>query len=120
MQRKSPDIAPGRDRCSDTTPVQSRLLRILGAGFGLAVILGATVGGEILRLPGSVAALLPSPSLFFLAWVLEQVDLALPGEVNAAGVPFVPTHHALVRGIGGNTVLRPAAACGHNPAADRG
>ena len=36
-------------------PVKGHLLRILGAGFGLAVILGATVGGEILRLPGAVA-----------------------------------------------------------------
>jgi APA family basic amino acid/polyamine antiporter len=56
--------------CSDTTPVKSHLLRILGAGFGLAVILGAAVGGEILRLPGAVAQLLPSPGLFFLAWAL--------------------------------------------------
>jgi APA family basic amino acid/polyamine antiporter len=46
---------------------------MLGAGFGLAVILGATVGGEILRLPGSVAALLPAPALFFLAWLLGGV-----------------------------------------------
>jgi len=50
--------------------VKSHLLRILGAGFGLAVILGAAVGGEILRLPGAVAQLLPSPGLFFLAWAL--------------------------------------------------
>ena len=48
--------------------MKSHLLRILGAGFGLAVILGAAVGGEILRLPGAVAQLLPSPGLFFLAW----------------------------------------------------
>ena len=35
--------------------------------------LGAAVGGEILRLPGAVALRLPSPGLFFLAWVLGGV-----------------------------------------------
>ena len=50
--------------------MKNSLLRILGAGFGLAVILGAAVGGEILRLPGAVAARLPSPALCWMAWAL--------------------------------------------------
>jgi APA family basic amino acid/polyamine antiporter len=48
----------------------SHLRRMLGAGFGLAVILGATVGGEILRLPGTVARTLPSAKAFLGVWVL--------------------------------------------------
>ena len=32
-----------------------RLLRILGVGFGIAVGVGATIGGGILRTPGEVA-----------------------------------------------------------------
>lgn len=48
--------------------MRGRLLRILGTGFGLAVILGATVGGEILRLPGGVAKLLPTLSGQLAAW----------------------------------------------------
>lgn len=37
------------------------------------MILGAAVGGEILRLPGAVAGLLPSPALCFMAWALGGV-----------------------------------------------
>lgn len=51
-------------------PAPGRLLRILGLGFGLAVIVGAAVGGEILRLPGPVAKAIPDPNLFLFAWVL--------------------------------------------------
>lgn len=46
------------------------LLRILGTGFGLAVVLGATVGGEILRLPGGVARELPQLRHQLWAWGL--------------------------------------------------
>ncbi|MGH9323360.1 MAG: hypothetical protein ACRD3V_26195, partial [Vicinamibacteria bacterium] len=42
---------------------QRPLLRILGLSFGLAVILGGTIGVGILRTPGSVAAALGSRSL---------------------------------------------------------
>ncbi len=48
--------------------MKGRLLRVLGAGFGLAVIVGATIGGEILKLPGAVAAALPSRGLYLAAW----------------------------------------------------
>lgn len=52
------------------TPPPGRLLRVLGLGFGLAVGVGATVGGEILRLPGAVARALPGPGPFLGAWLL--------------------------------------------------
>jgi len=40
------------------------LLKVFGAAFGLAIAVGATVGGGILSTPGDVAAALPSPWLF--------------------------------------------------------
>lgn len=43
---------------------------MLGAGFGLAIIVGNTIGAGILRSPGDIAALLPSIPLFFAAWLL--------------------------------------------------
>jgi basic amino acid/polyamine antiporter, APA family len=46
------------------------LLRILGLSFGLAVTVGNTIGGGILRTPGDIAALLPSPWLFIGIWVV--------------------------------------------------
>jgi APA family basic amino acid/polyamine antiporter len=46
------------------------LLRILGLTFGLAVILGGTIGVGILRTPGTVAAELRSPTGILLVWTL--------------------------------------------------
>jgi|HubBroStandDraft_4_1064222.scaffolds.fasta_scaffold31781_3 APA family basic amino acid/polyamine antiporter len=46
------------------------LLRILGVGFGIAVIVGNTVGSGILRTPGEIAAHLQSASLVIAVWVL--------------------------------------------------
>jgi APA family basic amino acid/polyamine antiporter len=46
-----------------------RLLRILGLGFGLAIIVGNTIGVGILRTPGDVAAQLPNPTLFLSVWI---------------------------------------------------
>src|SRR5258708_3738163 len=46
------------------------LLRILGVGFGLAVIVGSTLGIGILRTPGLVAAQLSSPAMILVVWLV--------------------------------------------------
>src|SRR5215831_16748262 len=46
------------------------LLRILGVTFGLAVILGNTIGAGILRTPGSIAQSLPVAWIYLGVWVL--------------------------------------------------
>ncbi len=46
------------------------LARILGLGFGVAVIFGGTVGVGILRLPGTIAGQLGNFWLILLAWIL--------------------------------------------------
>ncbi len=46
------------------------LLRILGLTFGLAVILGGTIGVGILRTPGTVAAQLGTKALILTVWTL--------------------------------------------------
>ncbi len=46
-----------------------RLLRVLGIAFGLAVIIGNTIGMGILRTPGEIAARLPSTPAFLGVWV---------------------------------------------------
>ncbi|HEX8163037.1 MAG TPA: APC family permease [Pyrinomonadaceae bacterium] len=46
-----------------------KLLRVLGVGFGLAVIVGNTIGAGILRAPGDVAKQLPHAWLFLAVWV---------------------------------------------------
>src|SRR2546423_8816307 len=48
---------------------KSRLLRILGITFGLAIAIGGTIGVGILRIPGLVAAELGSSGLIMLVWI---------------------------------------------------
>src|SRR5437867_5509164 len=48
----------------------SGLRRVLGLGFGLAVIVGSTLGIGILRTPGLVAAQLSSSSAILLVWLV--------------------------------------------------
>ena len=48
---------------------RGRLLQVLGVAFGVAVIIGNTIGSGILRTPGTVAGLLPSSGAFLLAWI---------------------------------------------------
>jgi APA family basic amino acid/polyamine antiporter len=65
----APQPSPAQD---SSPPARSRgsLLRVLGVGFGLAVIIGNTIGAGILRTPGEVAARLPNFWLFIGVWVL--------------------------------------------------
>jgi APA family basic amino acid/polyamine antiporter len=49
------------------------LMRVLGIGFGLAVIIGSTLGIGILRTPGLVARQLGSPGSILLVWLVGGV-----------------------------------------------
>ena len=59
------------------------LLRVLGVGFGLAVIIGNTIGAGIFKTPGTIAAQLPSPTPFLLVWVGGGI-YALLGAISLA------------------------------------
>src|SRR5437764_2099244 len=52
---------------------ETRLLRILGITFGLAIAIGGTIGIGILRIPGLVAAQLGSSGLIMLVWIAAGV-----------------------------------------------
>jgi basic amino acid/polyamine antiporter, APA family len=56
---------------------------VLGVGFGLAVIIGNTIGAGIFRAPGTIAEQLPNPWLFLGVWVLGGV-YALLGAISLA------------------------------------
>lgn len=69
-----------------TLPIETehgRLLRVLGVTFGLAVIIGNTIGAGILRTPGDVAAQLPDPRLFIGVWIIGGL-YALLGAISFA------------------------------------
>jgi basic amino acid/polyamine antiporter, APA family len=73
------------------------LLRILGLAFGIAVVVGETVGVGIMRIPGPVDAQLGAPALIFLVWLalglytlLAANTLAeLATAIPRAGGPYV-------------------------------
>ena len=56
---------------------------MLGVGFGLAVIIGNTIGAGIFRAPGQIAEQLPHPWIFLAIWVLGGV-YALLGAISLA------------------------------------
>jgi APA family basic amino acid/polyamine antiporter len=58
-------------------------LRVLGFGFGIAVIIGNTIGAGIFRTPGSIAEQLPHPLLFLAVWIFGGL-YALLGAVSLA------------------------------------
>ena len=59
------------------------LLRVLGVGFGLAVIIGNTIGAGIFRAPGTIAEQLPAPAPFLLVWLAGGL-YALLGAISLA------------------------------------
>src|SRR3954467_3233417 len=65
------------------TPSRGSLLRILGVGFGLAVIVGNTIGAGILRTPGEIAKYIPTSQMFLGVWVVGGL-YALLGSFSMA------------------------------------
>lgn len=53
----------------DAGQSRGHLLRVLGVGFGLAVIIGNTIGAGIFRTPGAVAIHLPNVWLYLGVWM---------------------------------------------------
>jgi basic amino acid/polyamine antiporter, APA family len=86
-----PTTGPRTSRAEGTTaatapaPAHGRhgLLRVLGVAFGLAVVIGNTIGMGILRTPGEVAAHLPSVPLFLGIWIAGGL-YALVGALSVA------------------------------------
>lgn len=84
-------------------PPSGRLLQVLGVAFGLAVLVGNTIGMGILRTPGEVAARVPSVPLFMAVWAAGAL-YALLGALTVAelsamrplsGGQFPLVHYAL-------------------------
>lgn len=88
-----PNAVP--NRASKTA--KGKLLRILGLGFGLAVVVGGTIGVSIFRLPGPVTALLHYPLLVLAIWLMGGIYTLLSANYTAelatmypnAGGPYV-------------------------------
>ena len=78
------------------------LLRILGIGFGLAVVVGGVVGQGIMRTPGIVAGAMPNEAWNLAAWTLGGLiiladacgTVELGASIPRAGGPYVFAHRA--------------------------
>jgi len=83
-------------------PARGHLLRLLGAGFGVAVGVGEMIGSGILRSPGIIAGSLHDAALILALWafgalhvllgvnIVSELGTALP----RAGGPYVYAHRA--------------------------
>jgi APA family basic amino acid/polyamine antiporter len=84
--------APGR-------PAHGQLLRVLGLGFGIAVVVGGVVGQGIMRTPGIVAGALNDPVWIMAAWaavgLFTLIDAFALVELGAA-VPHAGGPYAFV------------------------
>ena len=84
-------------------PSTHRLLSILGVTFGLAVIVGNTIGAGILRTPGDIAAHLPNFWAFMGVWIVGGIYALLGSNALAelgtmlpsSGGQYVFARHAL-------------------------
>ncbi|PYT04261.1 MAG: hypothetical protein DMF60_15885 [Acidobacteria bacterium] len=96
-------LPPAVEANSNRTARRGRLLQILGVGFGLAVIIGNTIGAGILSTPGSIAQQLPNAWLFIGVWVggglyalLGAISIAELGTmIPRSGGQYVFAHEAL-------------------------
>jgi basic amino acid/polyamine antiporter, APA family len=82
---------------------KGHLLRVLGVGFGVAVIIGNTIGAGIFRTPGTIAEQLPATVPFLLIWLggglyalLGAISLAELGTMlPRSGGQYVFSRYAL-------------------------
>jgi APA family basic amino acid/polyamine antiporter len=92
----APAVSPFRGVQKD------KLLRILGVGFGIAVVIGGMIGIGILRNPGTVAAHVGKPWLILSIWALGGLFTLLGANYMAelatmlpkAGGPYVYARRA--------------------------
>lgn len=67
-----------------------KLLRVLGLGFGLAVVVGGVIGVSIFRLPGPIAALVGKTWLILLVWALGGMFTLLNANYTAELATMIP------------------------------
>jgi len=69
---------------------RGHLLAVLGVGFGLAVIIGNTIGAGILRTPGSIAANLHTFWPYMAVWIVGALYALLGANALSELATMVP------------------------------
>lgn len=96
-------MQPTIQAATQARATRGKLLQILGVGFGLAVIIGNTIGAGILSTPGIIAERLPNPWVFIGVWLggglyalLGAISIAELGTMMPrSGGQYVFAHDAL-------------------------
>lgn len=74
----------------------SQLLRVLGVAFGIAAVVGGTIGQGILRSPGLVASGVPDAGVIILLWIIggaaafidSMSTVELASSIRRTGGPY--------------------------------
>ena len=69
---------------------KNELQKVLGAGFGIAVLVGGTIGVGILRTPGIIAGLIDSYWLIIFAWLFVGGYVLLAASLFAEMATMMP------------------------------
>ena len=69
---------------------KNELKKVLGAGFGIAVMVGGTIGVGILRTPGTIAGMLDNYWLILACWVFGGVYVLLGAGSFAEMATMMP------------------------------
>jgi len=75
---------PGFAGAIPSDRAKGHLFRILGVGFGIAVIVGGTISSGSLRTPGEIVAHLGSYGWIIVVWLLGGVTVSVPELGNDA------------------------------------
>lgn len=81
------------------------LKKILGVSFGIAVVVGGTIGVGILRNPGEIATILPHAWLILLCWFIGGLYILLAASSYAELTTMLPkaggSYNYIKRAFGG-------------------
>ncbi|RZJ66008.1 MAG: APC family permease [Flavobacterium sp.] len=68
----------------------NQLKKVLGLGFGIAILVGGTIGAGILRTPGEIAALLDQEWLILSCWLLGGLYILMGAGAYAELATSIP------------------------------
>lgn len=71
-------------------PNTNHLRKVLGVAFGLAVVVGSTIGVGILRTPGTIAGYIPNAGFILLCWVVIGIYIVLSASSYAELTTMLP------------------------------
>lgn len=71
-------------------PKTNQLRKVLGVAFGIAIVVGSTIGVGILRTPGTIAALIPNATLIMICWIAIGLYIVLAASSYAELTTMFP------------------------------